>query len=248
MWCCLGLCSSPRGLNALECPNWLALLAGSWSWLLPGSSAGTINQSIQLSFFLWLRHLRAWQLVSKRDHPKDEHPRRREHSRTQEEVSSPDMAFSSPLNTNSSHRVSLDSRRGNQLHLLTWGAAWITGRRETVWTFFQFSSVQSLSRVWLFATPWTAARQASLSITNFRSLLKLMDSCPLVGDAIQPSHPLSSPSPPAPNLSQHQGLFKWVSSSHQVSKYWSFSFNISPSNEHPGLISFRMDWLDLLVV
>ena len=69
-----------------------------------------------------------------------------------------------------------------------------------------------------------------------------------VGDAIQPSHPLSSPSRPALNLSQHQGLFKWVSSLHQVAKYWSFSFNISPSNEHPGLISFRMDWLDLLAV
>ena len=69
-----------------------------------------------------------------------------------------------------------------------------------------------------------------------------------VGDAIQPSHPLSSPSPPAFNLLQHQGLFKWVSSSHQSPKYWSFSFNISPSNEHPGLISFRMDWLDLLAV
>ena len=68
-----------------------------------------------------------------------------------------------------------------------------------------------------------------------------------VSDAIQPSHPLSSPSPPAPNLSQHQGLFestlciRWP-------KYWSFSFNISPSNEHLGLISFRMDWLDLLAV
>ena len=71
-----------------------------------------------------------------------------------------------------------------------------------------------------------------------------------VGDAIEPSHPLSLPSPPAPNPSQHQGLFKWVSSSHQVKywKYWSFSFSISPSNEHPGLISFRMDWLDLLAV
>ena len=67
------------------------------------------------------------------------------------------------------------------------------------------------------------------------------------GDAIQPSQPLSSPSP-AFNLSQHQGLYKWVSSSHQVAKYWSFSFNISPSNEHPGLISFRMDWLDFLAV
>ena len=69
-----------------------------------------------------------------------------------------------------------------------------------------------------------------------------------VSDAIQPSHPLSSPSPLAFNLSQHQGLFKWVSSSHQVAKYWSFSFNISLSNEHSGMISFRMDSLDLLAV
>ena len=70
-----------------------------------------------------------------------------------------------------------------------------------------------------------------------------------VSDAIQPSHPLSSPSPNAPNPSQHQGLFHWVNSSHQVAKeYWSFSFSISPSNEHPGLIFFRMDWLDLLSV
>ena len=68
-----------------------------------------------------------------------------------------------------------------------------------------------------------------------------------VGDAIQPSHPLSSPSP-APNPSQHQSLFQWVNSSHEVAKYWSFSFSISPSNEHPGLMSFRMDWLDLLEV
>ena len=67
-----------------------------------------------------------------------------------------------------------------------------------------------------------------------------------VGDAIQPSHPLLSPSPPTINLSQHQGLFKWVSSLHQVAKVWSFSFNVSPSSEYPGLISFRMDWLDLL--
>ena len=69
-----------------------------------------------------------------------------------------------------------------------------------------------------------------------------------VGDAIQPSHPLSSPSPPTLNLSQHQSLFQWVSSSHQVANYWSFSFSISPSNEYSGLISFRMDWLDLLAV
>ena len=64
-----------------------------------------------------------------------------------------------------------------------------------------------------------------------------------VGDAMQPSHSLSL-SPPTFNLSQHQGLFKWVS----WPKYWSFSLNISPSNEHPGLISFRMDWLDLPAV
>ena len=64
-------------------------------------------------------------------------------------------------------------------------------------------------------------------------------------DSILPSHPLSSPSPPAPNPSQHQGLFQWVM---RWPKYWSFSFSISPSNEHPGLISFRMDWLDLLAV
>ena len=69
-----------------------------------------------------------------------------------------------------------------------------------------------------------------------------------VGDAIQPAHPLSCPSPPAFNLSQHQGLFKWVSSLHQVVKDWSFSFSICPSSEYSGPISFRMDWLDLLAV
>ena len=76
-------------------------------------------------------------------------------------------------------------------------------------------SVQSLSRVRLFATPWTTTCQASLSITNSWSLPKPMNIEP---DAIQPSYPLSSPSPPALNLSQHQGLFKWVSSSHWVAK------------------------------
>ena len=69
-----------------------------------------------------------------------------------------------------------------------------------------------------------------------------------VSDAIQPSHPLSSPSPPAFSLSQHQCLFQGVSSSHQVAKYWSFSFSISPSNEYSGWISFRMDWLNLFAV
>ena len=68
-----------------------------------------------------------------------------------------------------------------------------------------------------------------------------------VGDPIQTSHPLSFASPTF-NLSQHQGLFHWVSSSHQMAKYWSFSLSINPSNEYSGLISFRMDWLDLLTV
>ena len=111
---------------------------------------------------------------------------------------------------------------------------------------FQFSSVQSLSRVWLFATPWIAARQASLSITNSRSLLKLM-----FIESVMPSnhlilcHPLLllPPIPPSIRVFSNESTLymRWP-------KYWSFSFSISPSNEHPGLISFRMDWMDLLAV
>ena len=119
---------------------------------------------------------------------------------------------------------------------------------EKLWpTSVQFSSIQSLSHVRLFAIPWTTARQASLSI--YQRPESTQTHVHRVGDAIQLSHPLSPPSPPALNLCQHQGLFKWVSSSHQVAKVLlSFSFNISPSNEHAGLFSFRMDWLDLLAV
>ena len=69
-----------------------------------------------------------------------------------------------------------------------------------------------------------------------------------VVDAIQPSHSLLSPSPPSFNFSQPQGPFQWVTSLHQAAKYWSFSFSISPSNEYSGLISFRYDWLDLVLV
>ena len=69
-----------------------------------------------------------------------------------------------------------------------------------------------------------------------------------VSDAIQPSHPLSSPSPAAFNLSQHQGLFQWVSSLHRGQRGWNFNFSISPSNEYSGLISLRIDWFDLLAV
>ena len=109
----------------------------------------------------------------------------------------------------------------------------------------QFNSVQSLSRVLLFVTPWTAALQASLSITNCRSLPK-----PTSIELVMPSNhlilcrPLLLPSifPSIRVLSNESALrIRWP-------KYWSFSFSISPSNEHPRLICFRMDWLDLLAV
>ena len=80
-------------------------------------------------------------------------------------------------------------------------------------------------------------------------LLELVQTCVRwVGDSIQPSHPLLSPSPPAFNLSQHQSLFQWVSSSHQVAKVLEFQLSISPSNEYSGLISFRINWFDLFAV
>ena len=103
-----------------------------------------------------------------------------------------------------------------------------------------------MSHVQLFATPWTAARQASLSITNSQSLLKLMSI-----ESVIPSNHLILCRPPLllPSNFPSIGVFsdelvlciRWP-------QYWSFSFSISPSNEHPGLISFRMDWLDLLAV
>ena len=109
-----------------------------------------------------------------------------------------------------------------------------------------FSSVQLLSCVQLFVTPWTTAHQTSLSITNSRSPHK-----PMSIESVMPSnhlilcHPLLLPPSIFPSI--------WVFSNESVlcirwPKYWSFSFNISPSNEHLGLISFRMDWLDLLAV
>ena len=108
----------------------------------------------------------------------------------------------------------------------------------------QFSSVQSLSRVWLFPTPWTAACQASLSITNSWSLLKLMST-----ELVMPSNHLilSHPLLLQPSIFPSIRVFSNESALHiRWPEYWSFRFNISPTNEHPGLISFRMDWLDLL--
>ena len=101
--------------------------------------------------------------------------------------------------------------------------------------------MQLLSHARLFVTPWIAAHQGFLSITNSQSPPKPMS----IESVIQLSNPLSSPSPPILNLSQHQGLFKWVSSLNQGAKVLEFRFNISPTSEHPGLMSFRMDWLDL---
>ena len=113
-------------------------------------------------------------------------------------------------------------------------------------TSVQFSSVQSLSRVWLFATPWIAARQASLSITNSQSSLKLMS----IESVIPSSHlilccpllllPLI---PPSIRVFSNESTLRM-----RWPNYWSFKFSIIPSNEQPGLISFRMDWLDLLAV
>ena len=119
--------------------------------------------------------------------------------------------------------------------------------KNMLWlTLHQFSSVQSLSRVWLFESPWIAACQASLSITNSRSLPKLMS----IKSVMPSSHlilccPLLLLPAIRPNIrvfsNESTLCMRWP-------KYWSFSFSINPSNEHPGLISFRMDWLDLLAV
>ena len=111
---------------------------------------------------------------------------------------------------------------------------------------FLISPVQSLSCVQLFVTPWTVARQASLSITNSWSLLKLM-SIELVipSNHLILCHPLLF----LPSIFPSIGVFSNESAlCIRWPKYWSFSFNITPSNEHPGLISSRMDWLDLLAV
>ena len=109
-----------------------------------------------------------------------------------------------------------------------------------------FSSVQSLSRLRLFATPWIAARQASPSITNAQRPSK-----PMSIELVMPSNHviLCRPLLLLPSIFPSIGVFSNESALHiRWPKYWSFSFNIIPSNEHPGLISFRMDWLDLLAV
>ena len=111
---------------------------------------------------------------------------------------------------------------------------------------FLIHSVQLLSHVQLFATPWTTALQASLSITNSQSLLKFMSLSrwchPTISSSVVPFFSCLQSFPASGSFSNESGLLiRWP-------KYWSFSFSISPSNEHSALISFRMDWLDLLVV
>ena len=109
-----------------------------------------------------------------------------------------------------------------------------------------FNPIQSLSRVWPFATPWTAALQASLSSTNSRSSPKPMSiESVMASNHLILCHPLLFP----PSICPSIRVFSNESALHiRLPKYWSFIFNVSPSSEHPGLISFKMDWLDLLAV
>ena len=139
------------------------------------------------------------------------------------------------------HRSAAQLSHSVQPFVTPWTAAWFLCRK-----YIQFSSVKLLSHVRLLVTPWIAARQASLSITNSRSPPKLMSI-----ESVMPSshlilcHPLLllPPIPPSSRVFSNESALhiRWP-------KYWSFSFSISPSNEHPGLISFRMDQLDLLAV
>ena len=141
------------------------------------------------------------------------------------------------------HRVGHD---WNELAAAAAAAEWKLQIVFVVCFTVQFSSVQSLSCVWLLATPWIAACQASLSITNTRRSLKLMSI-----ESVMPSSHLIlcrtllflPPIPPSIRVISNESTLRmsWP-------KYWSFSFSISLSSEHPGLSSFRMDWLDLLAV
>ena len=114
---------------------------------------------------------------------------------------------------------------------------------------FQFSSVHFSSVAQSCLTLWDPLNRSTPGLSVHHQLLEFTQT-PVhrVGDAIQSPHPLLSPSPPAPNPSQHQSLFQRSTLRISWPKYWSFSFSISPSNEHPGPISFRMDWLDLFAV
>ena len=142
--------------------------------------------------------------------------------------------------------ASLDKGQETRLYKFTKETRSNRGHKAKRQSITNFSSVQLLSNVWLFATPWITAPQASLSMTNSQSLLKsnsiesvmlsnhLVLFCPLL---------LLPPIPPSSRVFSYESTpcMRWPN-------YWSFSFNISPSNEHPGLISYTIDWLDLLAV
>ena len=133
-----------------------------------------------------------------------------------------------------------------KIHNITLTAVWKLQKLIKKLKHIAFSSAQLLSHVWLFATPWTAARQASLPITNSRSSLRLMSI-----KSVMPSNRLllCRPLLLLPSVFPSIRVFSNESVLHiRWPQYWSFSFSISPSNEYSGLISFRMDWLDLLAV
>ena len=143
------------------------------------------------------------------------------------------------------HGVTKSQTWLSDFHLNTWNLELGHIARWSLYC-IQFSSVQSLSCVQLFATPWTEVCQASLSITNSQSLLILMSI-----ESVMPSYHLILCRPffLPPSIFPSIRAFSYESFLHITwPKYWSFSFSIRPSNEHPGLISFRMDWLDLLAV
>ena len=172
----------------------------------------------------------------------------------------------------------LEKRKATHSSILAWRIPWTIspwGCKEsdtTEWVSLHFTSLHLMRQVLFFLenkSNWLKVTWSVQFSSVAQSCLTLCDpmnrSTPglpvhhqlpefsqthvhRVSDAIQPSHPLSSPPPPAPNPSQHQSLFQWVNSSHEVAKYWSFSFSITPSKEIAGLISFRMDWLGLLAV
>ena len=148
--------------------------------------------------------------------------------------------------------IHLASSRFRTWTLQSWDCVWhvyvclIKKKKKGLQGLLWFSSVQLLSHIRLFVTPWTTARHASVSITNSWSPPK-----PMSIESVMPSNHLIlcrpllllPPIPPSIRVFSNESALRirWP-------KYWSFSFNISPSNEHPGLISFRMDWLDLLAV
>ena len=142
--------------------------------------------------------------------------------------------------------TSLSKKSDEESRLILEASFMVATCGQILFTRYQFSSAQSLSYVQFFATPWTKARQASLSITNSWSLLKLMSiESPRPSNHLIPCHPLLL----LPSIFPSIRVFSNESILHiRWPKYWRFSFSISPSKEYSGLISFRIDWLDLLAV